>query len=152
MKSYALCPISDKTIDEYTVRIAAILTVLVITAYLLTGILLLMLLLAIDFLLRAIPMAQYSPLALISRGLTQLLQVGKQPINAGPKILAARVGFIITALVVVTHELSWENAPLILAAILGLFSFLEGAFGLCVACKIYPWLYLAMYKSKFDSL
>jgi hypothetical protein len=39
---------------------------------------------------------------------------------------------------------------LTLAGLLGLFSFLEAAFGFCVACEIYPFVYRLLYKVKFQ--
>ena len=39
---------------------------------------------------------------------------------------------------------------LVIAGTLGLFSFLEAAFGLCVACEIYPLVYRLVYSRKAD--
>jgi hypothetical protein len=71
-------------------------------------------------------------------------------INAGPKIFAARIGLIFSALIVLTYLLNAKILAFIIAGILGLFSFLEAFFGLCVACEIYPYIYRFLYSRNAD--
>jgi hypothetical protein len=56
------------------------------------------------------------------------------------------VGTFLSVLVVMSFL--WDNGTLAnaLAMVLGLFCFLEAAFGYCVACKIYPFVYRYLYK------
>jgi hypothetical protein len=50
------------------------------------------------------------------------------------------LGFILSSLVIITFALNFYLPAFALAGVLGLFSFLEAAFGLCVACEIYPFV------------
>jgi len=146
MKTYAICPISDKRINERVARTNAVFTVAILIGFAISSSVFLMLFLAIDFLLRATSFSKYSLLGIASKAIVKQLAMGEQFTNAGPKIFAARIGFAISSLIVLAAVF---NLPVIaygFTAILGLFSFLEGAFGLCVACKIYPIVYKLFYR------
>jgi hypothetical protein len=59
------------------------------------------------------------------------------------------MGFILTSLAILSFMLSFMVLSMVLAGILTLFSFLEGAFGFCVACRIYPFVYRLFYKERY---
>lgn len=149
MNSYAFCPISDEKINERVTRFNALFTVVVLLAFALTRSIPLLLLLWIDFLLRAIPLSKYSLIAIASRTITRYLPTGNM-INAGPKIFAARVGLLFTTLILLLYLLKFLIAAMVFTGILALFAFLEGVFGICVACIIYPYLYKFTYKRDYS--
>ena len=66
--------------------------------------------------------------------------------NASPKIFAARVGLVFSADILFASETGMDLTALAFAAVLGVFSFMEAAFGICVACKIYPFVYRLLYQ------
>ena len=105
-----------------------------------------------DFLLRAFNYVRFSPVAISSRGIVTYLSLSNKFINAGPKIFAARIGLVLSSLIIVAYALNAYTTAFALGGILGLFSFLESAFGLCVACKIYPYVYRLLYKARFQEL
>ncbi|RLD63826.1 MAG: DUF4395 domain-containing protein [Bacteroidetes bacterium] len=146
MKQNAFCPISDKTINEKVTRFNAMFTVLIIIAFSITANVFLVLFLAIDFFLRAIDYGKYSLVGIFSTYLVKLFSTRPNIINAGPKIFATRIGLFLSSLIVISFLLSLNWLTYILAGTLGLFSFLESAFGICVACKIYPFVYKLFYK------
>ena len=150
MKTYALCPISDKKINERVARINAVFTVLLLLTFLITQNILAILFLVVDFLLRSTGHSKVSLLAISSQNIVRWLSVKEYFINAGPKIFAARIGLVLSSLIIISFFLSFTALSFILAGILGLFSFLEGAFGICVACEIYPYLYKFLYANKFS--
>jgi len=76
----------------------------------------------------------------------KLLPLEVQLINAGPKIFAARIGLILSSVVLKATVFGLNTLALSVAGVLGLFSFLEVAFGFCVACQIYPFVYNFLYK------
>jgi hypothetical protein len=146
VKSYALCPVSDKKINESVARINGIFTIsLLIVAGLVPSIIPVAFL-VVDFLLRASDYSKYSPVGISSKGIARFLGLNENIINAGPKIFAARLGFIFSSLIIISVVLNAYIPAFVLAGVLGLFSFLEGAFGLCVACEIYPYLYRLLYR------
>jgi len=93
-------------------------------------------------------LSKFSPIGFSSRNIIKILPLEELLINAGPKIFAARIGLIISSAILVASLVGYNFLSLSLAAILGLFSFLEAAFGLCVACEIYPYVYRLFYKEQ----
>ena len=149
MKTYAICPVSDKRVNERVARLNAAFTVAILLAFGYTNSVLLLVFLAVDFLFRASDYAQFSLVGMTSRNIVRFLPVKKHMINAGPKIFATRIGLILTSMAIITYVLSFPVLSLVLAGILTLFSFLDGAFGFCVACKIYPYVYKLIYRNQF---
>lgn len=150
MKTYALCPISNKRIDERVARFNGFFTVLFLLAFTFTSNILFILFLSIDFLLRSTDNAKYSLLAIISKWLVNLFSLKPILINAGPKIFAARIGFVFTISIIASSLLEFNTAAYIFTAIFGTCAILEAAIGFCVACEIYPFVYKLFYQSKIE--
>jgi hypothetical protein len=146
MKLYTICPITESRINERIARSNAVLSLILLTAFAFTQHIVLIVFLAVDFLLRAIPYNRYSLVAITSRHIIKQMPVDNNMINAGPKIFAARIGTLITGLIVLSMTFSLDYVSMSLTGLLVIFSFLEGAFGICVACKIYSYLYNSVYK------
>jgi hypothetical protein len=108
--------------------------------------------LAIDFYFRSFGLANYSAVALISKSLVKLFSLQPKPINAGPKVFAARIGFVFTILVLLSSVLGLDIAAYVFTVIFAVCAFLEAAVGFCVACQIYPLVYKFFYQSKFYKL
>jgi hypothetical protein len=151
MKTYALCPISDKKINERIARVNAIITVFLLLTFIITNNIIAIVFLAIDFFLRASGFSKYSLIAIASKAIIRWLQIKDRFINAGPKIFAARIGLVLTGLTILSLLLSFSSLSFAIAGILGLFSFLEGVFGFCVACQIYPVLYKVLYTENLKA-
>jgi hypothetical protein len=150
MKIYALCPISEKKVNERVARVNAAFTVLLSAGFIYTQNIFFVAFLAIDFYLRTADLAKFSLVAISSKNIVRYLQVKELFINAGPKIFAARIGLILSSLIIFSHLLNAKILALVIAGILGLFSFLEAALGLCVACEIYPFVYRLLYSRNTD--
>jgi hypothetical protein len=150
MKIYALCPVSDKKINERVTRINGVFTVLLLVTSGITQNILPVVFLAIDFFLRSFDYSKYSLIAISSKSIIRYFGLNEIIINAGPKIFAARLGFILSTLIVIFYVLNTYLPAMALAGVLGLFSFLEASVGLCVACEIYPYVYRLLYKVKFQ--
>jgi hypothetical protein len=150
MKNYAFCPISDARINERVARTNGIITTLILLAFGYSQNILLIVFLGIDFLFRATSFSKYSLVGITSRTLVKYLPLQTQWINAGPKIFAARIGLLFTVLIILSVFFSVSELTFAIVGVLALFSFLEGAFGICVACIIYPYIYKLTYHSKFS--
>jgi hypothetical protein len=150
MKTYALCPISEKKINERVARLNAAFTVLLVSGFLITQNVFFIAFLGIDFFLRTAYRSKYSLLAISSKNIVKYFQVKELLINAGPKIFAARIGLIFSSLIVLTYLLNLKVLAFVIAGILGLFSFLEAFLGICVACEIYPFVYRIYYSRNAD--
>jgi hypothetical protein len=146
MKTYAICPISNKKINERVARVNGAFTVLLLILFGFTGQWFIPAFLAIDFLMRSGNLSRFSPVGYSSRNIIKFLSVEELLINAGPKIFAARIGLAFSAVILVASATGMDLTALAFAAVLGVFSFMEAAFGICVACKIYPFVYRFLYS------
>ena len=134
-----VCPISTKQVNENISRLNAGFTVLMISAYMISGMQFLLILTISDFILRNIYEGKHNPVIKMNSFIARIVVKKVHLINAGPKIFAARVGLSLSILGLLLSFISFE-AGVIPLAILGFFSFLESVFGFCVACKLYPYL------------
>ncbi|MBP6231520.1 MAG: DUF4395 domain-containing protein [Paludibacteraceae bacterium] len=147
MKTKALCPISPQLIDERVPRLVASFTVLILVIFSITQINLIILFLIFDFLVRGISRSNYSLLAFFSKKIVKLLPNAAKKTNAGPKIFAARIGFVFSMLVFFFSLLEFMTLQYVFIGIFGFFAFLEAVFNFCVACKVYPFVYQFTYKA-----
>lgn len=146
MNNNAFCPISFKKIDEHVARLNGFFTVGLLVVFLITGSVLPVVFLVVDFLARGLEYPKWSLLAQLSKRILSVLQVKPKLVNAGPKLFAARVGLLFSVLVAISSIARWDVAALVIALIFGICAFLEAAVGFCVACKIYPFLYKFIYQ------
>ncbi len=149
MRTTALCPISNKKINEKIARINSGFGILFIVLFLLTQNILPIIFLGIDFFLRSSNNAKYSPIRIASAFIAKNLKLKPIFINEGPKRFAARIGFVFSIIIISTFLFQATIIAFSVAGVLILFSFLEGAFGLCVACEIYPFVYKYFYNDSF---
>lgn len=150
MNSNAFCPISTSRIDENIARSNAALTVLFLIIYFISGSLLPVFVLLIDFTLRGLELSKYSPFAKFSKFLVSIFNLEKQLVNAGPKLFAARIGILFSTAIVISELIGTTGFPFLLAFVFGICALLEFAFGFCVACKIYPYFYKLIYRVQAD--
>lgn len=134
------CPISFDTINARVARVNGALTVLSMLVFLFTPFKAIVLILGADLLIRGFLTPAYSFYSFFSRGILRMLNVGPVMTNAGPKIFAAKVGFIFCCIVALFYFLGLPAASFVVASMLALFAFLEAAAGFCVACQLYPFM------------
>lgn len=140
MLKKALCPVTDQRIGRLTVRIHALIVVLTLMVFFITLHIIPALLLLSDFLVRVLNLPKLSPIGIASRFIASQIPIKNTWENAGPKLFAARIGLMFSAAICISLLTGNLTAAIIAAGILAFFSFLEGAFGFCVACVIYPYL------------
>ena len=97
--------------------------------------------LLIDFLIRGLFSGKYSFLTLFSNLIIKTFRINPVMINSGPKVFAARIGFILILLSLLFLVFDLRLYAYITASVFIFFAFLESVFGFCVACKIYPLFY-----------
>lgn len=134
------CPISFGQINERVARVNGALTVLSIMVFLFTPFKAIGLILGADLFIRGFLKSDYSFYSLLSRTLLQVLNITPVMINAGPKIFAAKVGFVFCFGILLFDYFAIPLAAQIFAAMLMFFAFLEAAFSFCVACRMYPYM------------
>ncbi len=145
-KFSAICPISDKRIDENSARLVAAQAVVLLLIFAVTQHWIPAAILLYDFSVRSAQRSAFSPLAIIANRITKLIGAKPKLQNAGPKIFAARIGLLFSALIVVSILAGSIPTALVFAGIFGFCALLEAAFAFCVACKIYPFVHALIYK------
>lgn len=80
---------------------------------------------------------KYGPLSVASKTLLDLFRIKPILINAGPKIFAAKIGFVCSLLISVFYVSSHSAALLSFGIMLMVCSFLEAFFNFCIGCKMY---------------
>jgi len=133
----AECPFSPKTANEKVVRLTAFLTVVLMLTGLFSNLSWIALLLCFDFFIRGFTDRPWSPLRRAAKALAKILRLKPKPINAGPKIFAARIGCMVCAIITLLAFTGLQTAARILAEILILMAGLEAFLGICVGCHLY---------------
>jgi len=135
-----VCPISDHNIDENIARLNASITLLLVLAFMILPVKWIIFLILADFILRRILNGQFSYVAQISRFASGIFGFRKVSINAGPKLFAANVGFILSMLIAIFYYAGLPYVSFGLAGVLAFFALLESVFNICAACLLYPFV------------
>jgi hypothetical protein len=152
MKTTAFCPISYKKIDEHVARLNGAFTILFLALFIVTSNIFSIIFLLVDFALRSGKFSRFSPIAYLSRNIFKLLLLKPLLINAGPKIFAARIGFVFNLAIILSYFSGLNYLSFIISGVFGTCAFLESALGYCVACQFYPFVYKITYHSKIQKL
>jgi hypothetical protein len=140
----AVCPITDKKINERVARLNALISVLLVVSFIAFKFWPALVFLTIDFITRGFFDSRCSVICITSKWVVTRFGLGGKIMNAGPKIFAAQVGVVFSIVAITLFFSGYPIAGIVVASLLGVFSFLETAFGFCVACKLYP------FFRKFD--
>ena len=133
-----MCPITFEQINERAAQTNAALVVVSLLFFLFTAYKWIILFLAFDFFIRGFLKLSYSYYSAISKTILRIFKVKPLMVNAGPKIFAAKIGFIFCCLIGISYLLNFQKTGLIISSILIFFAALEAIFRFCLACKIYP--------------
>jgi hypothetical protein len=142
MKQFAniICPVSPERVDENRVRVTALEVVLIMGIFFMTGSALVPALLALDFFVRAFTKLSYSPLSYLAHRFVKLIGATEIPIDKAPKVFAARIGFILTAVSTIGALLGLTSLAYISASTLVFFAFLECGLNFCMGCWLYTYV------------
>lgn len=145
------CPISEVKIDEHRARLVA-LFVAGTTGFalatpsplpeLLFG------LLVLDFSARSFGRRAWSPLGRSAAGVAKLLKVSSKPVDAAPKLFAARIGLVFSLSLLGLSSLDNVVALRIVASLLIVCALLEALAGTCVGCKVWTLWQWALLRSR----
>lgn len=145
MKSI-VCPISDQRVNEQVTRLNAMFTIgTIILAIILNSGIMFVFLMA-DFFIRAFTELKFSPISFASHYLNHALNLPVRLIDKAPKIFAARLGFLMTAVITGLFIFDLKIASIVVSGILIFFASLEFLFAICIGCTIYTYLILPFYK------
>ncbi len=141
-----ICPVSTEKVNENIVRTTAFFVILLVVAGMVLPLPALLVLVAGDFFIRAFTRSKLSPISFVSKQIVSLIKLKAKPIDKAPKIFAARMGFLMSAAVVLLYFAQLPTASLVVAAILTFFAALELVAGFCMGCLIYTFVVRAFDK------
>ncbi len=130
-------PGDRSTISEAQVRLTALFVFLRALTFLLFPYWWIALFLTIDFFLRGFGIGAYSPLNFLSGRLQKLFAFSPKQIALAPKIFAARIGFGLSASLLILSLSGLTLTGYVFASLLLLFSFFESVIGFCAGCYVY---------------
>jgi len=143
----AACPVALVKVDEYQVRILALIVTLTAATYVWSGSVWLLALLCYDFAVRIFGIPKGSPFFLVSRVINARLPYAAKPVDAGPKKFAAKIGFLLAVTALLLALAGYASGTVWLMGLMAIFALLEAACGFCVGCKLYT-LLLPLFTRK----
>lgn len=129
--------LSGETVDKSVTRMTAFFAVLLLLAGLFSNLKWIALLLCFDFFIRGFTTLPISPLRRAARAQTKLLRRKPNPIAAAPNRFAAKLGFLISAVIAILSFIGLPAAARIVAELLVLMTGMEAFLGICLACSIH---------------
>lgn len=141
-----VCPISHQRVDENRVRLNAVLVVILMVAAFLWSASAIVFLVAADFFLRGFTSCKTSPIAFLSSQIASATSMSPKLIDKAPKIFAARLGFIMSAVIFGLMVSGNIVSAYVVAGVLVFCATLEFAAKICVGCLIYTFISHRLFK------
>ena len=143
-----VCPISVEKIDSNVSRLTIFFNVILMGLYIYTLLPVFILIVAIDYLIRATSDVKYSPVRFIALNIVKGLKLQKKPINLAQKVFASRLGTICAITASILFFTGNYTGSIIVTSILLVLSTLDSVFNFCVGCLIYNYIVYPFYKEK----
>lgn len=128
------CPISRTQIDGNVARLNGFISLIFIALGSYNN--LFWILLTIDFTLRSF-VIRYSPIANFSKLILNNLKITAKPIDAAPKFFAAKIGLMMSIILIVISLLGYTNTAFYFSIFFSIPVFLETFLGFCLGCQMY---------------
>ncbi len=135
-----VCPVVDFQINKKVARLNAVFTLTIFLLFTLTNFKYFIFFLSLDFFFRAFLKGKYSIINFFNKTLLKLFKIKPSLINAGPKVFAARIGFLFCFLVSFFYVFNFLLIANYLSFIMIVLAFLELFFDFCLGCKVYAFL------------
>jgi len=134
-----VCPISLERVDTQVLRLSGSFLFIFVLLFLGEKSVVWLLPVLGELAIRAIFSAKYAPIFLLSKSILKKLKISPQLEDAAPKQFAVRIGFLMSALIVVLSLLNIDKAAYFIGIILLLCIGLEVVFKFCIGCVMYSW-------------
>jgi len=131
------CPISDKQLNEKSIRIGAGLVLLLAVSAIVFHNIWIVIILTADFFIRGFTRCPISPVSFLSKLIGKILLFEPNWVNAGPKIFATKIGFLFCLAVSILYFKNLYLPGDIVAAVLCVCAGLESFFSVCLGCHFY---------------
>lgn len=137
MISNIVCPISAERVDSNVSRLTVFFNAALMIVYLLTQNPIPMIVVALDYGVRAFGYNQYSPLCFIANLIIELIGSKPKMVDKAPKVFASRLGWICAILGVVFYYAGWGVASMSIIGFFTILALLDSVANFCVGCLIY---------------
>jgi hypothetical protein len=134
------CPVDFIPVNENKVRLTALWVLVLVILSLFVLPLWISSFLAIDFFLRGYNFGKYSPLNKLSEVAVKQFHISNKPIDQAPKRFAAKIGYYLSVMIVVSLILGNTKMAFFVAIVFAVFAFLESFLGFCAGCHVYSFL------------
>lgn len=114
--------------------------IVIMGAFFMTGNVIFPAILTLDFAIRAFTKLKFSPLSWLAHHFVNAFGTRAVWIPKAPKIFAARIGFLLTALSALSALLGMPLLSVILGTTLVGFAFLECGLNFCAGCWVYTYV------------
>ncbi len=141
-----LCPISVEKIDSNVSRLTTLLNVFLMIGFLVTLNPLLVMIVTMDYFIRAFFDSRYSPIRFIAFKIASALNLQKKPIGLAQKVFASRLGFLCAAGSLIFLFTGNPFTSQIVLSLLMVLSTLDSVFNYCVGCLIYNYIVYPLYS------
>ena len=131
------CPISEKQLNENTIRIGAGFVLFLAASGIIFHNIWIFILLTVDFFIRGFTPYSISPVSLISKCIIQYFSYEPNWVNAGPKLFAAKIGFLFCLTVSILYVKNLYLPGDIVAVVLCVCAGLESFLSVCLGCHFY---------------
>jgi len=135
-----ICPVVNFQINKKVARLNSFFTLIIFVLFVFTDIKYPVFFLCLDFFFRAFLKGRYSAVSFLSKSFLGLLKIEPSMANAGPKIFAARLGFLFCFLISLFYLFSFFSIANFLSFIMIILASLELFFNFCLGCKVYSFL------------
>ena len=143
-----VCPISTEEIDSNVSRLTVFLNVILMALFLGTLNPIFIIVVTLDYFIRAALEAKYSPLWLVASMGIGILDLKRKPIGLAQKVFASRLGFFCAFSSTVLVLLDYNIASISVAGLLMILSIIDSVFSFCLGCVVYNYLVYPFYKDK----
>lgn len=145
--SSLVCPVSNEKIDSNVSRTTIFLNVLFMSLFMVAGHPAFMLVVSIDYFIRAFLNMKYSPLRITALSIVNITGATKKPIDLAQKIFASRLGFLCAVFSFMFSLFGMDTASALVAGFLMILSIMDSVLNICVGCLIYNYLVFPFYRS-----
>lgn len=141
-----VCPISSERIDSHVSRLTVFINVMLMMVFMINLSPIPLLIVTLDYGIRAFGYNNYSPLCFLSSFTIKSLGVNPKMADKAPKVFASRLGFTCAALGTVFILVSMPLASRSIIGFFAVLAILDSVFDLCVGCIIYNYFVFPFFE------
>jgi hypothetical protein len=150
MFSQIICPVSSKKVDSHISRLTVFMNAVLMICFLFSLEPIFLVVVVIDYGIRAFGYNQYSPLCFLSSLVIKLIRTQPKMTDKSPKVFASRLGFICAVMGWVFVIYGMPVASRLIIGFFEILAILDSVFNFCVGCLIYNYLVFPFFEKKIS--